>query len=93
MRAPQFFRTGTGHRVEGANPWQLQQFHFNQLRAGVYFDVSSVRFHYGPPVRLPPVLTRPERLYVLPAFRGFYIRAFRSPGHPWLLPDITTTPN
>ena len=25
--------------------------------------------------------------------RGFYFRAFRSPGHPECLPDIATTPN
>ena len=24
MRAPQFFRIGTGHRVEDGNPWQFQ---------------------------------------------------------------------
>ena len=46
-------------------------------------------------------LTRPEGLSVPSASQGsrstrsqgFYIRAFRSPGHPEYLPDITTTPN
>ena len=38
-------------------------------------------------------LTRPEGLNVPSASRGFYIRAFRSPGRPESLPDITTAPN
>ena len=38
-------------------------------------------------------LTRPEGLNVPSASRGFYFRAFRSPGHPECLPDIATTPN
>jgi hypothetical protein len=38
-------------------------------------------------------LTRPEGLNVPSASRGFYFRAFRSPGRPERLPDITTAPN
>jgi hypothetical protein len=39
------------------------------------FDDLFVRFRYGPSVCSPPVLTRPEKLNVSPAFRGFYVRA------------------
>ena len=35
-----------------------------------------------PSCLLAPVLTRPERLSVLPAFQGFYFRALRSPCAP-----------
>ena len=34
MRAPQFFRIGTGHRIEERNPWHLRFVRLNQLRAG-----------------------------------------------------------
>jgi len=74
MRAPQFFRTGTGHQVEGRNPWQLQCTHKSASR-GTHFDGSSVRFRYGPPGCLPPGLTRPAKLNVSAAFQGFYFRA------------------
>ena len=57
------------------------------------FGVSFVRSRYGPPGCSPPALTRPERLCVLSASRGFYFRAFRSPGRPVCLPDITTASN
>ena len=58
-----------------------------------YFGVSFVRSRYGPPGCSPPALTRPERLCVLSASRGFYFRAFRSPGRPVCLPEITTASN
>ena len=87
MRAPQFFRISTGHRVEGRNPWHLRCVRLNQLRAGADFGARSVRSRRGPPVCSPPLLTRPERLSVLPAFLGFNFRAFRSPGRGRQLPE------
>ena len=74
MRAPQFFRTGTGHQVEGRNPWQLQCTHKSASR-GTHFDGSSVCFRYGPPGCSPPGLSRPAKLNVSAAFQGFYFRA------------------
>ncbi len=73
-RAPQFFRTGTGHRVEGRNPWQLQYTH-KSASCGADFGGLSVRFRYGPPGCSPPGLTRPAELNVSPAYQGFYFRA------------------
>ena len=57
------------------------------------FDGSFVRSRYGPPGCSPPALTRPEKLSVSSASQGFYVRAFRSPGRPVCLPDITTASN
>ena len=74
VRAPQFFRTGTGHQVKGRNPWQLQCTH-KSAPCGTHFDVSLVRFRYGPPGCSPPGLTRPTELNVSTAYRGFYFRA------------------
>ena len=47
------------------------------FKAGWHFGGWSVRFGYGPPVCLPPVLIRPQGLDVPWAFGDFYFRASR----------------
>ena len=57
------------------------------------FDGSFVRSRYGPPGCSPPALTRPEKLSVSSASRGFYFRASSSASRLAWLPDITTASN
>ena len=87
------FRAGTGHRV-AVSTLGIAHCPLESAPCGTtFFDASSVRSRYGPPGCSPPGLTRPPRPEGRAASQGFYFRAFRSPGHPACLPDITTAPN
>ena len=93
VRAPQFFRTGTGHRIKEKSPWRLQIPARISFMRSLLSTTGSFAFATALLFACLAGLTRPEGLNVPPASRGFYFRAFRSPGHPESLPDITTTPN
>ena len=93
MRAPQFFRIGTGHQVAGNYPWQLQRPRKSASRGSRVSTTRSFALATALMVARPPGLIRPERLCVHSASQGFYFRAFRSPGRPDYLPDITTASN
>ena len=93
VRAPQFFRTGTGHRIKEKSPWRLQIPARISFMRSLLSTTGSFAFATALLFACLAGLTRPEGLNVPPASRGFYFRAFRSPGHPECLPDIATTPN
>lgn len=44
VRAPQFFRTSIGHRVEGRNPWQLQLSRKSASRGDPFSTARSIAF-------------------------------------------------
>jgi len=62
MRAPQFFRIGTGHQ---ADPWHSRLPHESascgRFISGLH---TIVRFRYGPPACSPPWLTGSAELCV-----------------------------
>ena len=91
LRAPQFFRNGSGHRVQARPLAAPIPPPISSLRDSL-FDASSVRSRYGPPACSPPGLTGPARSFDHPSPQDFYFRAFRRSGHPKHLPDIATTP-
>ena len=74
------FRSGTGHRVRVA--W-IPHISFMRECPALHSRSRLLARPPGCPVHLPAP----------PASQGFYFRAFRSPGLPMCLPDITTAPN
>ena len=92
MRAPQFFRTGTGHRI-GRKPLAAPFTPQISFMQDMISTLNPFTFVTALLFARPTELTRPERHYDPPALRGFYFRAFRPPGRPACLPDITTALN
>ena len=97
-REPQYVRLSSsvsalaiGQRRK--NPWQLQMSARISFMRSLLSTTGSFAFATALLFACLAGLTRPEGLNVPPASRGFYFRAFRSPGHPECLPDIATTPN
>ena len=89
VRAPPFFRTSTGHRVEGRNPWHLQCSR-NQLRAGTQFRRLVRSLSLRPSWLLASWADQTEPRLSLPQASTSGLPALRSPRG---LPDMTTAPN
>ena len=86
---PPFFRTSTGHRVEGRNPWQLQCSH-NQLRVGTQFRRLVRSLSLRPSWLLASWADQTEPRLRLPKAFTSGLPALKSPQG---LPDMTTAPN
>ena len=81
LRAPQFFRSGTGHRVRVrplATPF-IPQISFMRE---CLFGASFVRSRYGPPACSPPGLTRPVRPSGPTGLPGLLLPGFQVTGSP-----------
>ena len=89
VRAPPFFRTSAGHRVEGRNPWHLQCSR-NQLRAGTLFRRLVRSLSLRPSSLLASWADQTGHMLSLPQAFTSGIPALKSPRG---LPDITTAPN
>ena len=89
MRAPPFFRTSAGHRVEGRNPWHLQCSR-NQLRAGIQFRRLVRSLSLRPSWLLASWADQTEPRLSLPKASTSGLPALKSPRG---LPDMTTAPN
>ena len=66
---------------------------FNQLHAEDDFRRLIRSLSLRPSWLLAPRTDRTAATHGRVAPQGFYFRAFRSPGHPARLPDITTAAN
>jgi hypothetical protein len=86
---PPFFRTSTGHRVEGRNPWHLQCSH-NQLHVGTQFRRLVRSLSLRPFWLLASWADQTEPRLSLPKAFTSGLPALKSPQG---LPDITTAPN
>jgi len=86
---PPFFRTSTGHRVEGRNPWHLQCSH-NQLHVGTQFRRLVRSLSLRPSWLLASWADQTEPRLSLPKASTSGLPALKSPRG---LPDITTAPN
>jgi hypothetical protein len=86
---PPFFRTSTGHRVEGRNPWHLQCSH-NQLPVGTQFRRLVRSLSLRPSWLLASWADQTEQTLSLPKASTSGLPALKSPQG---LPDITTAPN
>jgi hypothetical protein len=86
---PPFFRTSTGHRVEGRNPWHLQCSH-NQLHVGTQFRRLVRSLSLRPSWLLASWADQTEPRLSLPQAFTSGLPALKSPQG---LPDITTAPN
>src|SRR4029453_6757421 len=86
---PPFFRTSTGHRGEGRNPWHLQHSR-HQLHAGPHCRRLVRSLALGPPLLLASWGDQTERGLSLPKASTSGLPA---PKSPCGLPDITTAPN
>jgi hypothetical protein len=89
VRAPPFFRTSAGHRVEGRNPWHLQCSR-NQLRAGTQFRRLVRSLSLRPSWLLASWADQTEPMLSLPKAFTSGLPALKSPQG---LPDMTTAPN
>jgi hypothetical protein len=89
VRAPPFFRTSAGHRVEGRNPWHLQCSR-NQLRAGTQFRRLVRSLSLRPSWLLASWADQTEPWLSLPKASTSGLPALKSPRG---LPDMTTAPN
>jgi hypothetical protein len=89
VRAPPFFRTSTGHRVEGRNPWHLQHSR-NQLHAGTHFRRLVRSLSLRPSWLLASWADQTKLWLSLPQAFTSGLPAGRSPCR---LPDMTTAPN
>ena len=81
LRAPQFFRSGTGHRVQVrplATPFAPP---ISSVRESL-FGASFVRSRYGPPACSPPGLTSPVRPSGPTGLPGLLLPGFQVPGSP-----------
>ena len=81
LRAPQFFRTGTGHRVKARPLAAPITPPISSMRDSL-FVASSVRSRYGPPACSPPGLTRPLRPFGRPSLPGLLLPGFQVTGSP-----------
>ena len=86
---PPFFRTSTGHRVEGRNPWHLQCSH-NQLHVGTQFRRLVRSLSLRPFWLLASWADQTEPRLSLPQAFTSGLPALKSPQG---LPDITTAPH
>src|SRR5262249_60099183 len=86
VRAPPFFRTSAGHRVEGRNPWHLQCSR-NQLRAGTLLRRLVRSLSLRPSWLLASWADQTERMLSLPKASTSRLPALKSPRG---LPDIPT---
>jgi hypothetical protein len=89
VRAPPFFRTSTGHRVEGRNPWHLQHSR-HQLHAGTHFRRLVRSLSLRPSWLLASWADQTKLWLSLPQACTSGLPAVRSPCR---LPDMTTAPN
>ena len=81
LRAPQFFRTGTGHRAK-ARPLAAPITPPISSMRDSFFVASFVRSRYGPPACSPPGLTRPLRPFGRPGLPGLLLPGFQITGSP-----------
>jgi hypothetical protein len=86
---PPFFRTSTGHRVEGRNPWHLQCSH-NQLHVGTQCRRLVRSLSLRPSWLLASWADQTEPRLSLPKASTSGLPALKSPRG---LPDMTTAPN
>ena len=86
---PPFFRTSTGHRGEGRNPWHLQCSR-NQLRAGTQCRRLVRSLSLRPSWLLASWADQTEPRLSLPKACTSGLPALKSPQG---LPDMTTAPN
>jgi len=91
VRAPPCFRTSTGHRGEGRNPWHLQCSR-HQLRAGTHFRRLVRSLSLRPSWLLASWADQTEQTPLLSLPQAFTsgLPVLKSPRG---LPDRTTTPN
>ena len=89
VRAPPFFRTSTGHRVEGRNPWHLQHSR-HQLHAGTHCRRLVRSLSLRPSWLLASWADQTKLWLSLPQAFTSGLPAARSPCR---LPDMTTAPN
>jgi hypothetical protein len=88
-RAPPFFRTSAGHRVEGRNPWH-RPCSRNPLRAGTPFRRLGRTLSRRPSELLASWADQPEPVLSLPQAFPAGLPALKAPRG---LPAMTTAPN